>query len=147
MPISIVMFPLVSEYHAKGERYSHLLLASLGIMLLIIIPLVALYFLYPELIISLFPNNKYLTVAPLLGPMGIFYSLYSLNALITHFYLSIQKIFPTIIGVIAAVLQIIFLYLFHSSLEQMVWVSVAISSVLLVILLVYYPYARQQQAV
>lgn len=142
-PIILVMFPLVSENHAKGERYTHFLYFSLGITVLFIVPLVSFYYLFPDTVINLFPNKNYHSIAPLLGPISVFFSLYTLNAVFTNFYLSIHKIFPTVLSVVGAASQILFLYLFHQSLSQMIFISSIISFVLLVCLLLYYPYARR----
>lgn len=142
-PIITAMFPLVSEHHAKGERYTHFLYYSLGITFLFIVPLVSLYYLFPQIVINLFPNKNYSSIAPLLGPMSIFFSLYVLNTVLTTFYLSIHKIAPTVLNVVGAISQIFFLYLFHQSLSQMIFVSTLTSFVLLICLLLYYPYARR----
>lgn len=142
-PIITAMFPLVSEHHAKGERYTHFLYYSLGITFLFIIPLVSLYYLFPQIVINLFPNKNYGSIASLLGPMSVFFSLYVLNTVLTTFYLSIHRIAPTALNVLGAVSQIFFLYLFHQSLSQMIFVSTLTSFVLLICLLLYYPYARR----
>jgi len=142
-PIITAMFPLVSEHHAKGERYTHFLYYSLGITFIFIVPLVSLYYLFPQIVINLFPNKNYGSIAPLLGPMSVFFSLYALNAVLTSFYLSIHKILPTVLNVAGAASQILFLYLYHQSLSQMIFVSTSTSFVLLICLLLYYPYARR----
>lgn len=142
-PVALVMFPLVSEHHAKGEKYTHFLYFSLGITILFIIPLVVVYYLFPNLIISFFPNKNYNIVASLFGPISIFFGVYSLNSLLLNFYLSIHKIVPTILSVTAAIVQILLLYFFHVSLYQIITISIGVSSVLLITLLLYYPYARR----
>ncbi len=141
-PITLVMFPLVSEAKARGGKHSHLLLFSIVGMMTIMVPLVFFYFLYPEIIISLFLRKDYLIVAPQLGMIAVFFALYSCNVLFANYYLSLQKNKASFFVILFAVLQILLIYLFHESLAQVIQMSVISSFVLLISLLLYYPYAK-----
>lgn len=139
-PIMMVMFPFVSEHHAKGERYSHFLFMSIGLTLLGALFVVALYFLIPGLMIELLPGKAYLSVAPLLGLFGVFITIYSLCYLLSNFYLSLHKSVISYVIMVIAGLQVFMIYMFHTSLLAIIQVNIAVVSVLLVLLLLYYPY-------
>lgn len=141
-PIATVLFPLVSERHTKGEKYGSFLWAGFGLTLLGVIIIISLYFWQGSLMILLLPGKHYLHVASLLGYMGIFMGLYSLCVLMASYFLSIHKTFQAYLVLLAAVLQIVGIYIFHKSLLQVIMVSIGSLFVLLLSLLIYYLYAR-----
>jgi O-antigen/teichoic acid export membrane protein len=138
-PIPLVMFPLLVKRHHQGEKFHNLFYLAL---LLVIIPSAAItgfYFLFPKFVIDLFLGGRdYLTIAPYLGFFGIYLTIFSLLYVCVNFFLSINKtriVFPV---TIAAVSQIVLIYLFHGSFYQVIGVSILASSVLLFGLLFYY---------
>ncbi len=142
-PIIAVMFPMVSERHANGGKYKNLLWVSIGLVGIISFLGTVVYFLFPSLIIRILFGSQYLTAIPYLGFFGIFLSFYSLSFLFTNFYLSIKKTKVVIMPVMAAVLQIIFIWFFHQNLWRVVWISSGILALLLISLLVYYPQSEK----
>ena len=62
-PVILVVFPLVSEYHAKGGKYEKFLFQGLCIVLVICFVLTSAYFLEPKLIISLLFGPKFFPMA------------------------------------------------------------------------------------
>ena len=144
-PVTAVLFPFVSETHARGEKYAHYLLLSFIFTLLGAVTITAIYFLFPDVIIYLLPGKNYLLVAPLLGMMGIFLGLYSLCVLMANFYLSIHKTKQNFFIVSAAIAQILGIYFFHNDLSEVIQVSIVVSFVLLISLLLYYPYVKDRK--
>lgn len=138
-PIGMVMFPLAVKKHAKKESYHSLLFASLLLVLLPSIALTIFYFLEPEFTIRFFlKKSEYLAVSDKLGLFGIYMTVYSLLAVLINFYLSIKKTRVYIPILIGTILQIILIFIFHSSLFQIITISLTITSVLLCLLLIYY---------
>jgi len=134
-PVVAVSFPMISERHANGGKYRNLLLASLGLAGTACLFLTGIYFLFPKLIVKLLFGETYLPIASLLGHFGIFLSLYSLSFLLINFCLSIKKTKVVVFPVIAAVLQVILIYFFHQNFQQIIWISIAVTALLLVSLL------------
>lgn len=143
-PVIIVVFPLASEYHAKGEKYERFLYQGLAVIGAICLILTSIYFLEPKLIISLLFGPQYFAIAGLMGLFGIFISLYTVCALFANFYLSIHKTSSSYIVAFAAILQIILILIFHDTIEQTIWVSIFSCVVLLISLLLYYPHAKSR---
>jgi O-antigen/teichoic acid export membrane protein len=142
-PIISVMFPLVSERHANGGNYKRLLFASIGLVGIICLVMTGIYFFVPSLVVRLFFGKAFLPIVSYLGLFGIFLSLYSLSFLFINFYLSIKKIKVVIMPVMAAVFQVIFIWFFHQTLWQVIWISLGILALLFVSLLVYYPQSEK----
>lgn len=133
-PVISVMLPVVSEKNAKGEKYRNLVIFSILLVVLISAGVSFLYFLFPKTVIGLLFGEKYLLSANFLGMFAIFISLYSLCSLLTTYYLSISKNYMVVFSFFSAVVQILLLSVFHSSIQQIVTVDIVILSVLLVIL-------------
>ena len=143
-PVISVAFPMISERHANGGKYRNLFLTGLGLVGAICLFLTGIYFLFPTLIIKLVFGKPYLSVAPFLGYFGIFLSLYSLSFLLVNFCLSIKKTKVVILPVIAAIFQIIFIWFFHQNFQQVIWISIAVTALLLVSLLGFLLKYRQK---
>ena len=137
-PVIAVMFPLVSERHANGGDYRHLLWTSFSLVALICFLFTSFYFLFPSFMINVLYGQQYLLAVPYLGLFGIFLSFYSLSFLLTNFFLSIGKTKTVIFPLIAGLLQMIFICLFHQNLWQVIFVSISLTALLFLGLLLYW---------
>jgi len=136
-PIVAVSFPLISERHASGDKYRHLLWTSLGLVGGICFLAMTVYFLFPSFLIKILYGSQYLPAVPFLGIFAVFLSLYSLSFLFVNFFLSIGRVKTVILPVVAGIFQIIFICFFHQNLRQIIFISVALAALLLVSLLLY----------
>lgn len=144
-PIGTVMFPLLSQKHAKKEDYNNTFLLSLIIVLIPSLAITLFYFIFPEFSINVFIKKKeYLQVASLLGLFGIFITLYSLLNVFTNFYLSIRKTKIWIPILVASVAQLIGIWLYHQSFIQIIVISLVATTMLLAYFIVYYFQIRKQ---
>jgi O-antigen/teichoic acid export membrane protein len=135
-PIPMVMFPLLVKKHAKGLEFKSLFYLALGLVLLPAIAITAFYFIFPNFSINLFLGGKgYLSIAPYLGIFGIYLTIFSLVNVCVSFFLSLNKTNISIPVVLAAILQIILIYIFHSNFYQIIVVSLLTLVILLIILL------------
>ncbi len=140
-PIGMVMFPLAVKKYSKKQSYHRLLLASLLLVLVPSLSLTTFYFFAPDFTIRFFlKNSEYLAISDKVGLFGIYMTVYSLLSVLINFYLSIQKTIVYIPVLAASILQVILLFLFHSSLFQVIQISLTIAGMLLCLLLVYYVY-------
>lgn len=137
-PIILVMFPMVSERYANGKHYRPLLFTSLKLVGLVCLGITTVYFLFPRLMVRILFGSAYLTAAPYLGLFGIFLSFYSFSFLLVNFYLSISRTRVVVFPLVAAILQIVLISLFHQSLGQVVRISILTTALLLFSLLLYY---------
>lgn len=137
-PISVAMFPLVSEAQVRGEKYHRIFLQSLLFIVLIAGFATLLFSLYPVTAIKILVGVKYLPAAPYLAMFSLFLSLCAVVNLFVNFFLSVHKSLPAYIMVSAALLQVVLISLFHTSLFTVILISVSTLSVLSVVLLGYY---------
>lgn len=140
-PVTIVLFPMVSEKSAAGKEYKNLFFISIALTLGIAGFIVSLYYFLPQTMISLLFGTNYLSISPLLAIFGAFIAIYSLCSLFANFYLSIHKTLVSFFVIIASIIQIILIFLFHNSLLQVIEMSIISSALLLIFLLIYYPFA------
>ena len=141
-PISMVMFPMVVDHHARGRDYRHLLFVSLVLVFLICLGIEVVFFLFPKLMVFLLFGKDFLAAVPLVGWMGIFLSIYSLSYLFANFFLSLERTKSVFFPIIASLGQIILIYFFHNSLFQVIQVSILTSGLLLLSLMLYYRYDK-----
>lgn len=144
-PLTVVMFPIVSEKHAVGEKFQHLIFTSFGLTAIIALVLITTYYLFPEFMVGILFGNQYLRIVPLLGFFGVFIGIYSLCVLLANFYLAIHRKIVSFFVMIAAILQIFLIILFHRDLLQIINISIIITSILLVVLITYYPLSIKQK--
>lgn len=141
-PVTMVLFPLVSERHAASKDYKNLLLISTILTVLIAGLIVSIYYLFPEMMVNLLFGEKFIKIAPLLAIFGVFIAIYSLSSLLANFYLSIHKTKVSIPVVFASVLQILLISVFHGSLLEVIYMSIISAAFLLLFLIIYYPFAK-----
>jgi len=135
--VVIVMFPIVAQRQERGENHRHLLLVSLGMVLIVSIAIIAASLLFPELIVGLLFGQAYLIIAPLLWLYAIATALYALSNVVVSYHLSLGNGAGTLFALTAGVVQVVGLWFFHTSLHQIVMVQIAIMSILFVALLIW----------
>ncbi len=137
-PVSVAMFPLVSEAHARGDGYHKIFLQSLGLTLAIAGFATVLFSLFPSVALKVLVGSQYLSAAPYLMIFSLFLSLCAVVNLFVNFFLSIHKTFPMYIMVSAAIFQAVLISVFHTNLFTVILISLSILSMLSVALLGYY---------
>lgn len=135
-PIPMVMFPLLIKRHTNGESFNNLFYLSLLLVLMPSFAISAFYFLFPEFVINLFLGGRdYLYIAPYLGIFGIVLTVFSMVNVCVNFFLSLNKTNISLLVVVGAILQIILIYIFHTSIYQVIYVSLFVLVTLLIMLL------------
>ena len=120
MPIGNAMFPISTERHyAKAKTSGIIKKAALYVLILCAVA-VALFIIFPELIIKLLFGNQYLEIAKLLPYLGIAFSLIAfLNILILYRIstdeFNLSHLFLIIFFLVA---EIILLFLFNANIKQ-----------------------------
>lgn len=135
-PIPMVMFPLLVKRHAKGLSFNNLFYLALILVILPSLFITSFYFVNPNFVIKLFLGGRdYLYVAPFLGIFGIYLMIFSMVNVCVNFFLSINKTNISFLVVLAALFQIVLIYIFHNSFYQVIGVSLLTLLVLLIVLL------------
>lgn len=139
IPIPAVMFPLLIRRHNLGKNFNNLFYLALGLVLIPSLAITGFYFLFPKFVVSLFLGGRdYLAIVPYAGLFGINLTLFSLINVCVNFFLSLNKTRMAPLVVIAALAQILLIYIFHANFYQVITVSITVLSVLLLSLIGYY---------
>jgi len=136
--VSIVIFPVLSERTAKGEKGTKLIFIGLGTVTAVSAGITLFYFAFPEFIIRTFFGSSYIQGAPLLGLFGIFLVLYSIGNMFTTIFMALGKLTVWYVPVLCALVQIIGINVYHDSVTSVIWVNIITSLVLVLSLLGYY---------
>jgi len=137
-PVTIAMFPLVAEAHAKGETYHKIFVKSLFLVLGIAGSATILFSSNPTMAIQTLVGKQYLAAAPYLATFSMFLSLCAVVYLLANFFLSIHKVLPAYIIGTAAIVQIVLITIVHPSLSTVILISLGTLSAVTVALLIYY---------
>lgn len=138
IPIAAVMFPLVSKRHALNLKYKNIFIMSTLALLIICLPIILLYFYFPQIPITTLFKKDYLEGAHLLWIFGIFNGFLALTTLLVQFYLSIGKVLPVYLFLVTSLMQIILIWFIHPSLEAVIEISILTLLLLLLPLSVYF---------
>ena len=122
--ISIVVFPRMSEKFIRNENTKSTILKSFGIVFLISIILLIIYYFFPEFIIKMMYGDEYTPVAYLIFRYGIFMLLISLINLQIYYFISVGKFWYLIFLFFSVIGQLTIINFFHNSLEIVIWILV-----------------------
>ncbi|MDP3974391.1 MAG: oligosaccharide flippase family protein [bacterium] len=142
-PITTVMFPLVSQKKARGENYKKIFIYSFFATSLLAVSVLMVYWLFPFFAINILYGASYLGAANLLIWFGLFISLFTLSSLIINYGLSLGRSSIVILPIIAALAQIILIWLFHENLFTVIMISNLVTALLLIALIIYSIYGNQ----
>jgi len=135
LSISQVMFPKITNLYAKKKPHKHVLYKSLLIISLLIFPAIIIYFLFPKLIVFILYGKQFLEIAPLIGWFGITMGLFSLNYLISFYFISIYRFKILYLLFIFNLIEIILIYLFHNTLLQVIQIFFTLMLIIFIILM------------
>lgn len=141
-PIGSVMFPIVARRHSRGEDYKTVFIYSALATLFLSVAVLLIYWLFPSLVITALYNSSYLEAKNLLVFFGLFMSLFTFVTLLINYSLSLGKTKVVLLPLLAAVMQIIIISIFHQSLFSVIAVSVAVITLLLIALLIYLSFGK-----
>lgn len=137
-PIIAVMFPMAAEAHSGGGDHIKIFKKTFFLVSAIGLGILLFYFLFPDLIIKILVGSKFLSISKFLGWFGVSMFLYSLVGLFSRYFLSIHKTRCVYLVGVGALLQIVLIYFFHSSLWQIIWIMNIVMFIALILLIGYY---------
>lgn len=138
-PISTVLFPVIINRFNQGRNFQKTFYLALGLVLLPSFAATAFYFLFPEFTIQLFLGGRgYLQLSSVLWIYALFITVFSLLNVCVTLFLSLKKtgIFLPLAG--GALIQFIAINIYHKDFRQVILVSLFTSSILLILILLYY---------
>lgn len=135
--IVTLLFPKVIQREKQGLPHFSLFWLSFGITAGFGLCVIGGCVLFPELIISILFGEEYLSVADLLWKYAIATTLFAGANVFAYYYMSLSKYVPVILSVIAGICQVLSIYIYHDSLEQVILVQIGIMSLLLLAMVLF----------
>lgn len=142
-PVTTTMFPLVSEAHARGERYHRIFLLSLMFLVAIAGSVTLIFTLMPAFVMKLLIGAQYLDAAVYLAPFSMFLSLCAVIYLFVNFFLSIHRTRAVYVVLAGAIIQGVAIFLYHANISTIITISLTVTTVITVILSLYYIYVAR----
>ncbi len=141
-PIAQTMFPIVSGRKATGVKYHKVFYASLLLTMLFSFGTTLIYFLFPEFVVSVLYGSKFVSASEILPWMGLAISFYTVSFLLVNLSLSIGETKVVYLTLVAAALQIIGIFFFHSTLLSVIQITLITVVALCFLVSVYLIYNR-----
>ncbi len=134
LAIVLVMFPKTTELFTTNKPSSKVLVKSLIFIILISLPILLIYFLLPNYVILLLGGKEYLPISSILGLFGLAMTFFTLSYTLAFYNLSVNK-YSFIYGLLLLnLIETIAIYMFHSSLREVVIILNIITLILLLYL-------------
>lgn len=144
-PIVGVMFPMVLEKKATGEKHYKLFLFSILLTVIGGLVILGIYAVAPGTVIKLLYGAKYVAYYELLPKVGLFILLYALINILANYFLAIKNFVFLYIFSVILILQVVLIGFEHSSLEMVVKILTATSGLLFALLFGYYLVTKKEQ--
>lgn len=143
IPITGVLFPLISKKHSEGTEGTRILLLSLCMTVGIGGVFATAFYFIPNFIVSTLYRNSFVEASPLLFPFSLFMLFLVLSLVFVNYYLPRERYFPVKALFVGALSQIVGIVIFHTSLLEVIDVSMTVCFTLFVTLLVYFCYENK----
>lgn len=128
-PVIIVMFPTISSRISSGLPYILPLLGTLVVTLGVSSLMIFINFFFPKLVIGILFGAKYYGAASYLGIFSFFITIFTVNSILTHFFISVSYYKPLPFLFLAPILQTILMLFFHQTISQIIWINIFTSLV------------------
>ena len=135
--IALVMFPKSVANFTSNKLSKKIVTKAMIIVTTIGGTGVLAYFILPKLVISILYGKEYLSISPVLGIYGLFMLLLSLNYVLVFYNLSQHKKSFNYILLLFLVIETLLLYIYHSSIYQIVSIIITLGITMYITLLVY----------
>ncbi|MBI2621002.1 oligosaccharide flippase family protein [candidate division WWE3 bacterium] len=136
--VTVVMYPQISGIAAKGENYVGRFKQFLYMQILFVVAGVVVFSAFSEPITAVLFGYKFLPAARYLPLFSIFVGLYILVSFLIMFFIAINKLSISVIQLPVVLAQFILISLFHSSLEEIIYIDILSAGLLLILIVLYY---------
>ncbi len=145
LPIGGVMFPIISSLSEKRERHFPVLLQTFALVTILSLIILAIYSIFPVLVIKILFGVKYLAVEPFLIRMALAMLMFSLVNVFVYYYLSLKQMAFLWVILPAGLVEIALIWRYHSSFQQIINILLLVFSLLLFGLFILYIWGRRNR--
>lgn len=136
-PVVAVMFPYISGRNQTKVNVKKIFLVSLALVAIIDFLVLMIFYTIPSQVINLSYGQSFLFLSQHLFLFGTFISFLAIANLLSVFFIATQNNKMTYLPLLASLAQIGGIYQFHSTLTEVLNVSLICTAVLTIILLVF----------
>ena len=134
----MLLLPTVIQKKKNGEATKPILQKYVGYISVLSLSIVAICYLFPEIIIQLLFGDAYVAMSTLLWQYAMATALFAISNVFTYYFLSLDHYIPVIISGVLGVSQIICIIFFHTSLAMIVQLQILVMTALLTSQILYY---------
>ena len=142
-----MLFPLVIKLEKEGKDHTKYFLGGLCVVGGIAGGITIACYVMPEIMVNILFGEKYISIAPLLWLYALATALFALVNVFVYYNMSLDKRLPLWLTMIVGVLQILLIYTFHHTFEQVIKIQIYLMSGLLVIMIFYQFFVKRKQFV
>lgn len=139
----MVVFPIIAERHELKKNYQMLIWGALAIVGITSFSITTVYYLFPKFVVLTLFGSAYIGSIPYLGKFGVFISFFSLSSIFINIYLAIGKTIVGFFTMLATLVQILLIVLYHENLNTIITMNIFVTGALFVLLLSYYLYEQK----
>lgn len=132
-----LLFPIVIRREKEGKKHLHYFFGGLAVVAGIATSIVTVCYFLPDLMISILFGKAYLSVAPLLWKYALSTALFACSNVFVYYHLSLDRLLPVWLTILAGIAQIGFLINFHSNFSEVIDVQINLMSFLLLSMIAY----------
>lgn len=135
--IVTLLFPMVIKLEKEGKNSLPIFFGGLGVVMAIASIITLVCYLFPDLMMNILFGSKYLSVSPLLWKYAVATSLFAGSNVFVYYHMSLDRHLPIYLSIAFGLFQIIGLYFFHESFEQVIKIQIILMSLLMALMIIY----------
>lgn len=128
--VALVLFPVLSERSAKGQKSNTLIFSAIGIVTAVSVVLTVVYFAVPGFIVRMLFGNSFAGASSLLGLFGVFIAFFSVAYIIINACLGVGRTGIWIVPTVCAILQIAVISVIHPNIATIIVINIGTSVLL-----------------
>lgn len=144
-PIISVMFPMILEKKAKGEKHYKMFFFSLGLTAIGALLILGFYSIAPGLVMRILYGSDYAGFYNYLPQLGIFVLFYTLVNLLANYYLAVKNFAFIAFMMLTTVLVLIWSWLSHPSIAVVIRIFITSQVLLFALMIGYYLFIKREQ--
>jgi O-antigen/teichoic acid export membrane protein len=128
MPLAAALFPRLAHKHTLKQPVHKLIMLVAAIIGTVCFFSIVAYLVFPNLIVGMFFGESYMDAVQYLGLFAIFQALYTMLWLFSMIFIALEQHLLASSYVLINIFQVLGILVFHQSILQLIYVSIAVTS-------------------
>ncbi len=142
--VGVVMYPQIAAAYARKEDYYAKIKPFLLLQTAVVVLGLVAFVFFPKVLTLTMFGSRYLDSVEYLPGFSVFIAFYILANFLTLFFLAIEKVKVFVLHISAVILQLVLIATYHADLNQVIFMNVAVSGLLLLSLVGYFFNSRSR---